>query len=282
MKKVIYSILSLTAVLSTVSCQQQMPLAARNLQTFRAQQPTGQTRSNAGLDAVSKRMRHVLFQSADRNRDNQISPQEYTYGAIHIPTYDKNKDGQLNFQEFDTALIKLKAYGLNRESLRFQAQSMWNQINKDNNQVLLREEVETFFMAPYNQPMPMPMPPMPSALPSTMPDPAFSEPGGYNPNPVSSGYPDPYAGMPNYEQLKYEARRQAIDFFVQTDLNLDQKLTFSEYEDGYAKQLLSTNENTLSNGYGGYYPGYGSGYGAGYGSGYGTGYGSAYGATPAR
>ena len=36
------------------------------------------------------------------------------------------------------------------------------------------------------------------------------------------------------------ARRNAVDFFVKNDNNIDQKLSFSEYEDAYAKQMLST------------------------------------------
>lgn len=258
MKMIKISLLAVAAISGLAGCQQgHGPLNAvppRGIQTFRAAQPTGAVRSNAGLDAIAKRSRFVLFQSSDRNRDNQVAPQEFSVPGFNFATYDKNKDGQLNFSEFDAAMIKHQPYGVNREGLRQQAQMMWQQINKDNNAVLLRTEVEEYFTAPYNNPpMPvMPVTPIPEPTPSAVPsgDP-YS--GGYG-NGYGSGYGTPYSPYPNYEQLKYEARKQAIEFFVQTDVNFDQKLSFSEYEDGYAKQMLSSMENSLSNSYPNYYP----------------------------
>lgn len=252
MPKFILSVICSAFVVSVAGCgNQSMPLA-HDVQSFTTTTPAGLTRSNTVLDAVAKRARFVMFQSSDRNRDGQIAPQEFGMPGFSFAAYDKNKDGQLNFTEFDTALLKLPAYGINRDALRQQAQMMWQQINKDNNQVLLRTEIEDYFTAPYNNsPMPYPAPPtsVPTAYPSAMPTatPASSYPGD------PYGYPT----QPNWDQLKYEARRQAIDFFVQADVNLDQQLSFSEYEDGYAKQMLSSAENSLSNNYGYFYPGTG-------------------------
>lgn len=256
MNKFILSVICSSFVISAVGCSNQALPLANGVQSFAAKTPAGPPRSNAVLDAVAKRARFVMFQSSDRNRDGQIGPQEFAMPGFNLAAYDKNKDGQLNFTEFDTAMLKLPAFGINRDALRQQAQMMWQQINKDNNQVLLRSEVEDYFTAPYNnQPMPYPAPPtvVPTAMPTDTP--ASSYPG------------DPYGGyptQPNWEQLKYEARRQAIDFFVQADVNLDQALSFSEYEDGYAKQMLSSAENSLSNNYGYFYPYPGSGYGSSY------------------
>ncbi len=258
MRKLILTIftLSLTTSLATslTACSNQTLPSAQINQVNQIQRPGVQTlrapatspvRSNTVLDAVAKRLRFVSFQLNDRDRNGQLSPQEFqnVIAGLPLTQFDTNKDGQLNFNEFDKAMQGASSI-FNRNALRSYAQLMWSQVNTDQNLFVLRSEVEAYFTAPYNQPGQQPV---------------ISPPDS---NPDIPAYP-----QANGDQLKFEARKQAIDFFVQADVNLDQKLSFSEYEDGVAKQMLSSSENNLSNNYGAYYPSPndGTGYGTGYG-----------------
>ena len=45
---------------------------------------------------------------------------------------------------------------------------------------------------------------------------------------------------PRVRNYRERAQRNAVDFFVKNDSDIDQKMSFSEYEDAYAKQMLST------------------------------------------
>lgn len=251
MRKLVLTTFTLSLATSLTACSNQaLPSTQMNqiqrpgVQTLRAP-ATSLVRSNAVLDAIAKRLRFVSFQLNDRDRNSQLSPQEFqnVIAGLPITHFDTNKDGQLNFSEFDKAMQGASSI-FNRNALRSYAQLMWIQVNTDQNQFVLRSEVEAYFTAPYNQPSQQPV---------------ISPPDS---NPDIPAYP-----QPNWDQLKFEARKQAIDFFIQADVNLDQKLSFSEYEDGIAKQMLSSSENSLNSNYGAYYPspGYGTGYGTDYG-----------------
>lgn len=188
--------------------------------------------SNKVLDAVAVRARFIMFQNSDGNRDGFLTSGELMYGYDPNGIFtkiDANQDGRVTLTEFQKykPASTTESYIPTRELLRQQATTMWNMINTDGNPYLIQDEVEAFFSRSSPSPVPTPAP---VTSPTT---PGNSYGGGYG----NGGYgSDPGYGVP-YDNR--QALQQAIQFFVQTDINLDQKLTFSEYEDGYARQLLS-------------------------------------------
>lgn len=186
------------------------------------------TFSNKVLDAVAVRARFIMFQNNDGNRDGFLTANELMYGYDPNRIFakiDTNKDGRVSLTEFQkyTPASATESYFPTRDMLRQQATIMWNMINKDDNQYLMQDEVEIFFS---NSSMPVPITPPPASYPG---DSYGNGNGGYG---TGAGYGVPYDNR--------QALQQAIQFFVQADVNLDQKLTFSEYEDGYARNLLAS------------------------------------------
>lgn len=195
--------------------------------------------SNKVLDAVAVRARFIMFQNSDGNRDGFLTSGELMYGYDANGIFakiDTNQDGRVSLTEFQKykPASTTESYIPTRELLRQQATTMWNMINTDGNQFLIQDEVEAFFSGTSPSPVPTPMPVAPPTTPGTPYGPPYG--GGYGSDYGSdtsygSGYGAPYDNR--------QALQQAIQFFIQTDVNLDQKLSFSEYEDGYARQLLA-------------------------------------------
>lgn len=152
-------------------------------------------RSDKVLDQVAKRMRFLIFQDLDLNRDGYLTPYEYLDDSV-FPEADANQDGRVSLTEFQ----EYKSDGRNgaftdRKFLRQQAMLNWMMMNRDQNEFVLLEELVDFFVNPFDQPL------------------------------------DP--------ETEFRLRQQAHRFFAQSDINFDQLLDRSEYEDGYAKTLLA-------------------------------------------
>ncbi len=262
MKRLIF----LSAFFTLVACSNTGPLLTSvklptDLNAYNTAQ-NSPARSNRVLDAVAKRIRFVQFQSNDTNRDGRLNLKMELPFDASFEQMDRNRDGFLSFSEYDKGM-QSNLGKLNRNEIRKSAETMWRQINLDANSHLTRAEIETYFTAPYNLPMPPAFPdsgPYPE-LPPTLPDSgAYPElPPVSRSNSSASAVVPPIVTPlppPSFNELLYQARKQALEFFAASDLNLDQQLSFSEYEDAYARQLLSQNEALLSTGpsYPYYYP----------------------------
>lgn len=259
MKRLIF----LSAFCTLAACSNTGPLLtgiqqATGLNAYNTVQ-NSPSRSNRVLDAVAKRIRFVQFQSNDSNRDGKL------YLKMELPydesfeRMDKNRDGFLSFSEYDKGM-QSSLGKLNRTEIRKSAETMWRQINVDSNSHLTRTEIETYFTAPYHQPMPPAFPDsgaypeLPPTLPDSGPYPELPPTSRSNSSASAVAPPVIAPVPPSFNELLYQARKQALEFFTASDLNLDQQLSFSEYEDGYARQLLSQNEGLLSVNYPYYYP----------------------------
>ncbi|MBT9547764.1 MAG: hypothetical protein IV090_20410 [Candidatus Sericytochromatia bacterium] len=107
--------------------------------------PSGNTRTNAGLDNISKRMRTILFNQQDSNRDGILHRHEATFVPAELYSQvDKNKDGMWQPAEFLTFNFDATSWTVpSRQVLREMAKQAWAQYNRDNNAFITLDEMIT-------------------------------------------------------------------------------------------------------------------------------------------
>lgn len=241
MKKLMLSALTLSVALYATGCgtNQDLAIVQQALQPALRQNPnTIQTMSNQTLSAVSKRLKLMVFQMLDANKDGFVSQQEFSYASaspMGFEKIDKNKDGKISFREAESKEFGM-AFGTTPAILRETARYSWKYINRNNDTfITLDEMLQTLA----SQPAPCcpgsaPGYPTPIVTPSAVPSAGYGTGyGSYPGNPY--GYPmDEYS----LRQLKVELTQT----FNLSDKNLDQRLTFSEFEDLFALRMVSERE----------------------------------------
>ncbi|PKL79683.1 MAG: hypothetical protein CVV27_01485, partial [Candidatus Melainabacteria bacterium HGW-Melainabacteria-1] len=120
---------------------QQRPVNQLNSFSNRAPQPN--LRSNAGLDTIAKRMRVILFNQQDANRDGILHRHEVTFLPPELYTaVDKNKDGMWTIAEFQAFNFSNTSLAVpSRDYLRKHALGMWEFFNTDANAFVTVDEL---------------------------------------------------------------------------------------------------------------------------------------------
>ncbi|MGE3728520.1 MAG: EF-hand domain-containing protein [Candidatus Sericytochromatia bacterium] len=182
--------------------------------------PSGNTRTNAGLDNIAKRMRTILFNQQDANRDGILHRHEATFVPAELyGQVDKNKDGMWQPAEFLAFNFDATSWTVpSRQVLREMAKQAWAQYNRDNNAFITLDEMLTVMSAA---------------------QPPASCPGGVGKCPSDPAQP-PSAGE------QQDILQKATSLFNSADKNFDRKLDLNEFEDLQAKHLLDAMEAPTS------------------------------------